>query len=124
MAEPNSWSPVQVVNRWGGTLYEVAVGHRYDEDHYDNHSFGTMENGQNKGGMSAGYWTGFGRTGKDYWHVSFRSDDGRWSCKENFYCFLTSDDVNHTVTLTITRGNLNVKPPSSSPCDVSLWRVG
>ncbi|SFC89036.1 hypothetical protein [Streptomyces aidingensis] len=126
MAVPNSWLPVEVVNNWGGTITSLTANHRYDTDHYDHHSWESVENGKTASGMQAGFWTGFLRTGKDYWNVVFRADGQNWTCKENFYCFLTSDDASsgRAVRLTISKNNLHVAPPESSSCDVSLHQVG
>jgi hypothetical protein len=126
MSGPNSWLPVELKNDWGSEITDVTLNHRYDTDHYDNHTWGKIETGGKEGGMQAGFWTGFLRTGKDYWNVQFRADGHNWTCKDNFYCFLTSDDADsgQPVVLTISKDNLNVAPPKSSHCDVTLNQVG
>ncbi|MGD1852608.1 MAG: hypothetical protein ACFB2W_00015 [Leptolyngbyaceae cyanobacterium] len=129
MSDPNSWSPIQVKNEWGGTITNVQVHHRYDDDHYDKHTWPSLTNNETGSGMQAGYWTGFGRTGKDYWQVTFDADGGVYTNKNNFYCYLTSDDSDSggAVILTIQSVgglNLHVAPPKSGSCNVSLDKVG
>lgn len=126
MSNPSNWLPVVVRNQWGGTISSLTANHRYDRDHYDNDSWETLENGHDATGMQAGFWTGFLRTGKDYWNVVFRADGQNWTCKDDFYCFLTSEDAESggPVILTISKNNLHVAPPKSSSCDVELHQVG
>ncbi|MFF5014771.1 hypothetical protein [Streptomyces sp. NPDC001165] len=126
MSNPSNWLPVVVRNQWGGTISSLTANHRYDRDHYDNDTWETLENGKEATGMQAGFWTGFLRTGKDYWNVVFRADGQNWTCKDDFYCFLTSEDAESggPVILTISKNNLHVAPPKSSSCDVELHQVG
>ena len=126
MSDPNAWSPVVVKNSWGSEMTNVQVSHRYDSDHYDHHTWNAIRSGDEVGGMQAGYWTGFGRTGKDYWHITFQSDGHVWTCKDNFYCFLTSADAKSgkAVVLEIKKTEMDVVPPESSGCYVSLNQVG
>lgn len=126
MSNPSNWLPVVVRNQWGGTVSSLTANHRYDRDHYDNDTWEKLENGAEATGMQAGFWTGFLRTGKDYWNVVFRADGQNWTCKDDFYCFLTSEDAESggPVILTISKSNLHVAPPKSSSCDVALHQVG
>ena len=45
-----------------------------------------------------------------------------YRCKSNFYCYLTSDDASsdNPVEIKITKSNMEVIPPKSSSCSVSL----
>ena len=129
MSDPNSWSPVKLVNNWGGEITSVKLNHRYDDDHHDNHEWASLADGAEGTGMQAGYWTGPLRTGKDYWQVSFNADGNAYACKNNFYCSLTSDDAESGRAVVVTikaAGDLtfHVAPPVSSSCNVSLAQVG
>ena len=126
MSEPNSSNPVQITNEWGSTITDVVMSHRYDRDHYDSHTWASIDHGKTVGGMKVGYWTGAFRTGKDYWHITFSADGKRYSCKDNFYCFLTSDDANDKGIVNIALGNMKmvVKPPISRSDYVDIQQVG
>lgn len=124
MSNPNTWANVLVVNAFGSKIFNVELKHRYDTDHYDQGSWGVIENGAQSSSFKVGYWTGFGRTGKDYWKIQFEAGGQVWSCKTNFYCFLTGDDANKTVKIRVYKdgssGKMEVQCPGSSNCTVSL----
>ncbi|MFK8009391.1 MAG: hypothetical protein AB8H03_23725 [Saprospiraceae bacterium] len=121
MGKPNSHAQVVVKNNWGSKISDVRIIHRYDTDHTDMKNYSSIEDGATTSSFTVGFWTGFARTGKDYWYIEFKDNSGgSWDCKTNFYCYLTSDDVGGTVTLEVSPGNLRVTPPVSSLCDVAL----
>lgn len=124
MSTPNSWTTVYIENNWGEEITNVTLKHRYDTDHYDEKSWNTINNGEHSDSMTVGFWTGFGRTGRDYWQISFEADGLIWTCKDNFYCFLTSDDVNKNVICRLYKdgnnGKMDVICPVSSGCTVSV----
>lgn len=123
--KPNSWSPVILKNEWGCDITDVTLSHRYDTDWYDTKDWPIIPSGGTGTGLRAGYWTGTFRTGKDYWHITFKAvNSGVWSCKDNFYCFLTKSDKDDTVTITVKPKKMHVEPPKSSSCDVGLSQVG
>lgn len=123
-ADPNTWAKAVVKNNWGSDIKVVSFQHRYDRDHYDSRQWDIIPNGTKTEPVKVGYWTGFGRTGYDYWFISFVADGKVWFCKENFYCFLTKKDANQTVVLTVYRdgnqGKMKVDCPKSSDCTVAL----
>ena len=121
---PNSWCPVQVVNNTGVDITGVTLKHRYDTDHYDQKSWLEIRKGETAGGLNVGFWTGPLRTGYDYWQIFFSWSGADYTCKDNFYCFLTKDDVGGLVRIELTLSNMKVVPPKSSNCDVSLLVSG
>jgi hypothetical protein len=116
------WIDVRVTNNTGTEVTHLTVKHRYDTDHYDEQSWSVVADGQVVTGLRAMFWTGTFRTGKDYWYIEFIADGTKYSCKDNFYCFLTSDDAEsgEPVMLTFSKGDLTVNPPRSSGCQVSV----
>jgi hypothetical protein len=124
MGTPNTWARATVKNDWGSEISIINLKHRYDNDHYDEHSWPSIDQGASGESFKVGYWTGFGRTGKDYWLITFEADGKLWSCKDNFYCFLTSDDENMEVVCRVYQengnGKMEVMCPGSSNCTVSL----
>lgn len=89
MSNPNSWATATVKNDWGSPISMVTLKHRYDTDHYDKKSWERLDNGETGESFGVGFWTGAFRTGKDYWKIIFEADGVLWTCKDNFYCFLT-----------------------------------
>ncbi|OLE25742.1 MAG: hypothetical protein AUG49_10005 [Catenulispora sp. 13_1_20CM_3_70_7] len=122
VSDPNSWTPVKVTNNTGGEITSLLVKHRYDTDHYDEKKWSYIQDGTVVDGLTAGYWTGPFRTGKDYWYVEFEVDGKKYSCKDTFYCFLTSADADshNPVMLTVSKGDMTVNPPRSSGCQVKI----
>jgi len=124
MSSPNSWAKATVQNEWGMTISIVNLKHRYDKDHYDENSWTSIENGQSGEPFDVGFWTGFGRTGRDYWKISFEADGKIWTCKDNFYCSLKENDKNGLVKCRVykdgNQGKMEVVCPTSSNCTVSL----
>lgn len=124
MSTPNSWCPVEVVNNTGVDITAVTLKHRYDNDHCDKKTWSQIRSGATAGGLEVGFWTGFLRTGKDYWQIFFSWSGASYTCKDNFYCFLTKDDVGGLVRIELTLSNMQVVPPTSSSCNVSLQVSG
>ena len=124
MSTPNSWCPVEVVNNTGVDITAVTLKHRYDADHYDEKTWPQIQSGATAGGLMVGFWTGFGRTGRDYWQILFSWSDAAYTCKDDFYCFLTKDDVGGLVRIEVTLSDMKVVPPTSSSCTVSLLVSG
>lgn len=124
MSTPNSWAKANVKNDFGEKIFNVTLNHRYDSDHYDNESWDSLDNGETSSDFSVGYWTGFGRTGKDYWFIQFEAGGRIWTCKDNFYCYLTADDKNKAVTCRVYKdgsdGKMEIICPRSSNCTASL----
>lgn len=124
MSEPNSWATAYVRNNWGEEISNITLKHRYDNDHYDSKFWDYISSASQSDGLPVGFWTGFGRTGKDYWHISFEADGVIWTCKENFYCFLRAKDINGDVICRLYKdgnnGKMDIICPKSSNCTVSL----
>ena len=112
---------VVIYNDTGDTIANVDYLHRYDSDHYDPYHLDSIPNQAQVSVGTATYWTGFGRTGYDYWWIRFYIGSVAYTCKANFYCYLTEDDANKTVTLTIKKDEMIVHPAESSSCSVSIY---
>ncbi len=123
MSGPNTWAKATVVNNTGTEIKNVELRHRYDTDHYDNKSWEKLSAGEEGEPFAVGYWTGAFRTGKDYWWVRFEEAGNVRICKENFYCFLKSEDANQIVKCEVTLDKMIVHCPKSSSCQVSLQQV-
>jgi hypothetical protein len=121
---PNSHAQVQVKNCFGKPITNIKLSHRYDHDHYDSPlKVDILAHGKSSDFAQVGFWTGFLRTGKDYWHVVFDCNGREYSCKDNFYCFLTKDDKNGKVICELHKDKMVVRPPKSSNATVSLDSV-
>lgn len=122
---PNSHTRVQVENCCGQPITNVKLCHRYDHDHYDSPlQVDLLAHGEkSKKFVSVGFMTGFLRTGKDYWYVVFECNGYNYSCKDNFYCFLTKDDRDGDVVCQLFKDRMVVRPPRSSSAKVSLDSV-
>lgn len=123
--EPNSSSSVYLTNDWGSRISNVKINHRYDTDHYDSNAWTYLDYTPNPSfAFNAGYWSGFMRTGHDYWKIDFDAEGKTWTIKDNFYCFLTSDDKNKQTNIRVFQdkgqGKVDIKCPSSSGCTVQL----
>lgn len=124
MSAPNSWAKATVKNDWGSEIFHVELNHRYHHDHYDVKTWESISNGSNGDHFDVCFSTGFGRAGKDYWLISFEAEGKIWTCKDDFYCFLTKDDKGSTVTCRVykddDKGKMEVICPKSRSCKVSL----
>lgn len=114
---------VYIENNTGQPITNIKYSHRYDSDVFNSGEAGAIESNQSYLIGVATYWTGFGRTGYDYWWVEFNRDDKTYTCKANFYCYLTSDDADSgkPVTLILNTDSMEVVPPVSSNCTVRLY---
>jgi hypothetical protein len=128
MDTPNSWAKATVKNDWGSVISNVELHHRYDTKHFDDKSWASLSDREQGDTFNVGYWTGFGRTGYDYWLIKFEADGKIWTCKDNFYCFLTDDDIGGTVICRVYKkgdaGKMDVICPESSNATVSLSSQG
>ncbi len=124
LSNPNSWATVVVKKEWGKEIKNIKVNHRYDNDHFDTRIYSNLLSNETSSPFKIGFWTGFGRTGKDYWKIEFEVDGKKWTCKDNFHCFLTKNDVNGNVILKLSKdrsgGKMVVDLPISSDCQVGL----
>jgi len=120
---PNSWSDVYIKNEWGSPITKVEFLHRYESDRYDTKSFELIDSDQRVFAIEAGYWTGIGRVGKDYWWIKFKDDQKTWTCKANFFCYLTAKDAksDRPVEIVIKRNKMEVSPPVSGSDYVTLY---
>lgn len=125
MSNPNSWLSVEVINQTGADITNVNLKHRYDTDHYDEKTWADIKNEARAGGLQVGFWTGFGRTGYDYWQIFFNCEGETFTCKDNFYCYLTKDDAKSegVVQIKLTLSKMYVEPPKSSSAYVSLSKI-
>lgn len=112
---------VYVENDTGEIISDLHYLHRYDSDIYEPGTLPILEAGKLNIIGKATYWTGFGRTGYDYWWIQFLRGGVRYACKANFYCYLTSDDADGRVVLKILKDQMQVIPLKSSSCTVSLY---
>ncbi|MFK8186393.1 MAG: hypothetical protein AB8B99_23705 [Phormidesmis sp.] len=127
MSTPNSSLPVQLINYTGLDISNVVLKHRYDKDHFDEMKWTMLKDGDTATGLQAKFWTGAFRTGKDYWQILFEYNGATFTCKDNFYCFLTKKDAakaNGVVTITLTLSEMLVKPPVSKSDHVTITQSG
>ncbi len=125
MSEPNTWAMATVKNNWGTVIKNVKLKHRYEQDYIHEQKWPVMNHGQSGVSFRVEYETGFLSTGYDYWLVEFEADGKLWTCKDNFYCFLTSDDAEGKVICRVDKkgdaGEMKVICPKSSSAIVSLF---
>jgi hypothetical protein len=112
--------PVSVTNNTGSVITEVQYMHRYDSDVYNTGNLPVLADNATQVIGIATFWTGFLRTGYDYWWIQFVRDGKKYTCKANFYCYLTSDDK--SATLKLTKDTMTVVPSSSSSCEVRIYQ--
>jgi hypothetical protein len=114
---------VKVKNNTGETITAIQYRHRYDEDVYNDGDLSVLDKGATSPIGSATYWTDFLRTGKDYWWIQFNKGGTLYTCKANFYCYLTSGDADNggSVILELSSDKMKVIPPVSSSCSVRLY---
>jgi hypothetical protein len=65
-SKPNSWATASIRNGWGGRIVNIMLRHRYDDDHMDQADTWWIEDGGASNPLPVGFWTGFGRTGRDF----------------------------------------------------------
>ncbi|EPF1537760.1 hypothetical protein ACSQRU_002328 [Vibrio vulnificus] len=114
---------VKVLNTTGSKIEDIHFSHRYDEDSYDHGSLDKLEYPEEATIGKAVYWTGFGRTGTDYWWIEFKRDGQIYTCKANFSCKLTASDAESVepVILELKKDEMIVCPPESGNCSVRLY---
>lgn len=115
---------VKIENLTGEIISSIKYLHRYDEDVYNQGNLDLLGIGNTSQIGVATYWTGFLRTGYDYWWIQFTRDGEIYTCKANFYCYLTSDDAESKadVILQIRKDEMEVCPPKSSHCKVRIYK--
>jgi hypothetical protein len=116
-----------VVNNWDRNgLRGVTFRHRYRNDPdneqkrtWDNLPYGVISSPA----LDVIYYTG-AFTGFDYWWVEFTDSNGqRWTCKDNFYCYLTSDDDGTTVTFSLNGSSERMEiTMNSGGCYVTVYK--
>ncbi|RFU38030.1 hypothetical protein DZF91_29795 [Actinomadura logoneensis] len=116
---------MKVTVNTGAEVTNLHVQHRYDRDHYDDKEWTEAKDGDVLTGLSATFWTGFIRTGVDYWWIKFTCEGKTYTCKDDFYCYLTADDGESggPVMITFSRGSMTVNPPKSSSCQVTVYET-
>lgn len=114
---------VYIKNNTGQPITNIQYMHRYDSDVYNPGHLEALDSNASGFVGIATYWTGFLRTGYDYWWIEFQRDGKAYTCKANFYCYLTSDDADSgkPVTLILNTDSMEVAPPVSSHCSVRLY---
>jgi hypothetical protein len=116
-----------VVNNWDRNgISNVTLRHRYRNSPNDEQKrtwtslgFGAISSPP----LDVIYYTGFG-TGFDYWWIEFTDSAGQaWTCKGNFYCYLTASDDGTTVTFTLNGASeeMNIVMNSGS-CYVTVYK--
>ncbi|NBD11453.1 hypothetical protein [Corallococcus silvisoli] len=113
-----------VVNQWGATLTNVTLRHRYSNNpnYQQQTTWGSIaQNATSSPPLQVIYWTG--AVGHDYWWIQFEDDAGKiWTCKQNFYCTLSTADANTTVYFFVNGASEEMRvQATSTSCDVSLY---
>lgn len=69
---------VMVENQTGQGILSVSIAHKYSDDYKNNHNWeGPIQNGApTNPDMIVDYTTGFGTTGRDWWVVTWITEDG------------------------------------------------
>jgi hypothetical protein len=114
----------RIVNRWKKDITDVTLRHRRGNDpkKEDKKSWDSVQDDKDTDTMDITFETGFGSSG-DYWWVEFRAAGEKWTCKENFYCDLRSNDEGSTVDciLKAIDEEMHISMNSGS-CDVELYK--
>ncbi|MEG4854955.1 hypothetical protein QUB10_29220 [Microcoleus sp. B5-D4] len=116
-----------VINNWDKEgITNVTLRHRYRNDPNQEQSRTWPSLGF--GGISLTdldiiYYTGVG-TGYDYWWIQFTDSTGQvWTCKDNFYCYLTADDDGTKVLFALNGAAEQMDiTMSSGGCYVSVYK--
>jgi Up-Regulated in long-lived daf-2 len=116
-----------VVNQWGEQITQVTLRHRYQNDpnFTEEHTWPSLNQGeQSSPPLKVTYQTGFG-AGRDYWWTQFTDAQGFiWTCKQNFYCNLKSEDDGQTIYFFLNGNDENMYIQMISPgCWVSLYEA-
>ncbi|WP_250942875.1 hypothetical protein [Allorhizobium sonneratiae] len=117
---------VYLQNDWGAELYSATIRHRRSNDpnKQEEMTFNNVPAGAKVGPMPITYTTGAGSP-FDYWWIKFVLSNGTvYSCKGNFYCYISSsDDGNVLLRIDGSDKDMYVSFSSSSGCYVSLDTV-
>eukprot|EP00170_Pyropia_yezoensis_P003227 contig_13486_g3234 len=70
------YAEVTVTNATGAPIGAVSVVHKYSSVYKEHHQWGVLLDGQKSEGKSVAYHVGAFTTGKDWWVVSWFSEDG------------------------------------------------
>lgn len=114
-----------VVNNWDRKgITQVTLRHRYrnspseeQQRTWSSLGFGALSDPP----LDVIYYTG-AFTGYDYWWIQFTDSSGQvWTCKDNFYCYLTADDDGTTLTFTLNgAAEEMIITMNSGGCQVSV----
>ncbi|GAB3682191.1 hypothetical protein [Angustibacter aerolatus] len=122
----NSSAQIYVTNNTGGTA-TVHLSHQYSDDGTQQGTW-TVPDGQNAGPLSAGFNTGFMRTGADWWWIGLEVADGPQAGSyasdgsaddPGKMCMLQSQDDGRTLTFSVDTTTL-VMTELSGSCSTSL----
>lgn len=114
---------VKIENKWGTSITSIFLRHRRGNDESKEEST-TFINIPNKGvteNMDFTYTTG-AASPFDYWWIKFVTlSDDTFTCKNNFYCSVDSDDNGYvTIKLNGDDEHMYVNFSDSSGCKCSL----
>jgi hypothetical protein len=116
-----------VVNNWDKNgVTQVTLRHRYrnDPSQQQARTWSTLDfGGISQPPLDIIYYTG-AFTGFDYWWIQFTDSSGQvWTCKDNFYCYLTADDDRTTVAFTLNgAAEEMIITMNSGGCEVSVYK--
>lgn len=115
-----------VKNDLGFEITNVTLKHTF-VGNQDKQTWDSIPAGGQSTGLGVNYMTGFGASSDyDYWHIVFKKKGtSEWySVKDNFYCYLTSDDAGKLVQVRLYRSGSSMKmdviPADSSKATVSV----
>jgi hypothetical protein len=113
-------------NGWGINLFTVTIRHRQGNsyDRQEERTYEHVQPGETVGPMAIKYTTGVGSP-FDYWWIKIQAENGStYTCKDNFYCYISSDDDGKVkLRADGASRNLYVTFSKSSGCSVSLSGV-
>lgn len=118
----HSTKEVVLENATGDPITDINFLHRYDNDINNTGYLTLLSVSESKKICMADFWTGWLRTGYDYWWIEFKRSGKKYTCKANFYCYLTLEDANSDdpVRVKVEQEYMYVCPPKSSSCWVKL----
>jgi hypothetical protein len=115
-----------VTNAWGVALAQITLRHRRGNDpsREEQMTFTSLGVNETSAAMPFTYETGAGSP-RDYWWITFLTVGGtQWSCKDNFYCSVSSSDTG-AVALAVRADTktMTVSFSRSSGCSVGLSQL-
>lgn len=128
-AEPDATTSTErtckfnLTNDWDVPITGIEVVHK-SGDRRDTLTIEKLGVGETSESKTCHYETGWGAS-HDYWWIVFTAEDGEepgtWTCKNNFYCDLRSEDEGKLVTTLVTAVDTDwyITEPSGR-CYVSL----